>query len=537
MPKGSKGHSKKAGPAKKSKKYGSGNRPLNCYNLFYHLERALRLQDNGKFPVIETSALSNFDDYRDIVNFFPPRPERYAHLVLQEDWFMHGKNKKPTRKKERGSIAMVDMASAIAENWKTVDPCIRRFVTQVSSVVKKRRDELRSSLSDDAVDDEEPPTTIVDAGLRGMLGAERAPSVAAFENTFDVQANGTQLVPALYPPATPQDNFARLYNVFATENLISQAYFRTDVNNHNTLLASATVSPGLMSMIGMNNGQTFSHPDITIQEAHQSNRVPLFSSPMPEPMRHGVAIADHATLNNGMYASSASLTTTRSCPGTRALSQSTVTGLVQGSNLSPCTNNASVPFGMDGLNTQVFLQPTMNNNMADLDLYQRRGSLPDLTHDGSLYRSYQRRCSDVQPSFDMRGFSQPRGITQAGFGDAPLNEIPAEVIPRSGMNNKVFSSFHSSYQPCRPSMFDISAPPVPEQNNPVNVRLEDFAGVNAWVEQLFAEDQTVDDSNEETESTQDASYEESEGEDEDSQNEISEVDITDDEVMEMYKSC
>ena len=90
----------------KRKTYGSGDRPLNNYNLFYHLECTLYHQKVCKQTPQNTftSKLPNFKYYADLPDQFPPTPARYQGLILAEDWFMGGK--KRVKKKVPGQMKM-----------------------------------------------------------------------------------------------------------------------------------------------------------------------------------------------------------------------------------------------------------------------------------------------------------------------------------------------------------------------------------------------------------------------------------------------
>ena len=93
---------KKVGSCEK-KSYDASSRPYNCYNLFYILERELCLQSSG----VETWKTANTKettdssgsgsvqeddvstDYSDLE--IPSLPPRYQSLILQNNWFVHGK--------------------------------------------------------------------------------------------------------------------------------------------------------------------------------------------------------------------------------------------------------------------------------------------------------------------------------------------------------------------------------------------------------------------------------------------------------------
>ena len=97
-------------------------------DLYYHLERELHSQKDGKLPSTASSKLAqNFEDYADLVNNFPPLPIRYQRLKLKQDWFMH--------KSQRKRI--------VGRSWNNAEPVIHHYVMSVSSMVKNRHDMLK----------------------------------------------------------------------------------------------------------------------------------------------------------------------------------------------------------------------------------------------------------------------------------------------------------------------------------------------------------------------------------------------------------
>eukprot|EP00804_Cyclotella_cryptica_P019796 CCRYP_009685-RB/>CCRYP_009685-RB protein AED:0.18 eAED:0.18 QI:132/-1/0/1/-1/0/1/0/293 len=133
----------------KRSEYDSLDRPLNHYNLFYMLERELFLQKAGVDKAKDAdkrtsnSGIVRFEHYADLASSFPPRPSRYRELILPDDWFMHGK-KRRTHCRHHGVVSLTEMTSAIALNWKTIDPEVKDFVCTISSMIKHRRDKIRT---------------------------------------------------------------------------------------------------------------------------------------------------------------------------------------------------------------------------------------------------------------------------------------------------------------------------------------------------------------------------------------------------------
>ncbi|KAL3802004.1 hypothetical protein HJC23_010348 [Cyclotella cryptica] len=133
----------------KRSEYDSLDRPLNHYNLFYMLERELFLQKAGVDKAKDAnkrtsgSGIVRFEHYADLASSFPLRPARYRELILPEDWFMHGK-KRRTHCRHHGVVTLTEMTSAIASSWKTIDPEVKDFVCTISSMIKQRRDKIRT---------------------------------------------------------------------------------------------------------------------------------------------------------------------------------------------------------------------------------------------------------------------------------------------------------------------------------------------------------------------------------------------------------
>ena len=477
--------------------------------------------------------MKHFTAYRDIGDSFPPRPERYADLILQEDWFMHGKSK-PVKEKVPGPINMIDLATTVANNWKSVDPSIKRYVVEVSSIVKKRRDQLRSSLSDDSVDEEEASTTTEDVSFNS---SEDTPSITSLENKSKMHAKFAQPYPTQHRTATTQDNFPQFHNVSQDCSEMNVNSYGTTFQMMNQMMRAAS---NVTSMMGIDNAPAFSQPNNYIQGSHQHQTIP-FSADRSMNQGH-TGMFDNASLNyevNNMHTANGGPTAPWSYQGIQSFSHEYLDQLAMRSSNSSCAFDA-----------QTFMQPAMNGNNAALGFYPRTASLPDSTHDQALHCSQQRRFSHFQPSRNntMMGFTQPFYISQEAcyprdFTAEPFDEMPAQAATRmEDVNNDTLfndtfsSSMHSSYQP-RKSLFRVAAEQVPEEPINVNVTIEDFAGVKAWAKQMFGEDlpslqELNGQSNESTQAVDDAS-----NKDETLGKEIKEVELTEEEIIHIYKSC
>ena len=398
---------------------------------------------------------------------------------------MHGKDK-PSKEKESGSISMVDLATTVASNWRSVDPSIKRYVVEVSLMVKKRRDQLRSSLADDSVDEEEASTTNEDVSFNGSEGA---PSIITLEDMAKMQAVNAQPFPTLYRTAPSQDNYLQFHNITPASPLMN-------VNNYGTMFSPPAAAMGQMmrtssnatSMMGFDNTSAFLQPNNCIQGFHQLNgQAMLFSA--------------NSSLNQGHV------------------------GMF---------NNAALNHS-GGFNSQAFMQPAMNNNNLAFGFYPRRVSLPASTLDHhALHCSQQRRFSDMQPSQNVIDMGISQVASPHGLMAEPFAGIPAQAAPRMDVNNDAFFSLRSNHQP-RKSLYHVAAQQVPEQPVKANVTIEDFAGVKAWTEQLLAEDHPIQDSNGQSSESNEAEAASNEGEC--SGKEIKEVEITEEEVIKIFKSC
>ncbi|KAL7504288.1 hypothetical protein ACHAXN_004753 [Cyclotella atomus] len=138
MPKSTTTSKPAASAAKKS-------RPLNYYNLYYALEREYLLQVEFKvLPASTKVTTANFNDYADLPLIrFPPLPERYAGLLIPDDWFLPKSFKKRRSKKSpAGPVNMVEMSQTIGLNWNVASAEIKAYVEDVASIIKARRDKL-----------------------------------------------------------------------------------------------------------------------------------------------------------------------------------------------------------------------------------------------------------------------------------------------------------------------------------------------------------------------------------------------------------
>ena len=125
--------------------YSGSDRPYNCYNLFFILERELFLQSRGvhtlkdhvDYHSIQVSNYNNLD--------LPDLPPRYQSLILPDYWFVHGRKKNQTRPhiKTHGVASLREIAVMVASNWKKVDEETLRYVKTVANVLKRRRDQIK----------------------------------------------------------------------------------------------------------------------------------------------------------------------------------------------------------------------------------------------------------------------------------------------------------------------------------------------------------------------------------------------------------
>lgn len=137
-------------PAKATKKRSRSNtdsvlRPYNRYNIFFILERESLLKTKGAHPTRQNAAtiVAGLRDngYENID--IPPLPPRYHNQVMADNWYIPKvKNEKRVHRKTHGVASFKDLASIIAQNWKTVDSQTYDYVATVERILKKRQQEL-----------------------------------------------------------------------------------------------------------------------------------------------------------------------------------------------------------------------------------------------------------------------------------------------------------------------------------------------------------------------------------------------------------
>jgi hypothetical protein len=108
------------------------------YKIFLILERELWLQENGQFPVTTSPTTDDFELFANLpARFFPPRPDRYAALILPDDWFI---------RKSAKELSSHVIASIIT-SWESVQEEIRVYVSTIALIISNRRDQIiRSNL-------------------------------------------------------------------------------------------------------------------------------------------------------------------------------------------------------------------------------------------------------------------------------------------------------------------------------------------------------------------------------------------------------
>ncbi|KAL7462818.1 hypothetical protein ACHAXS_003194 [Conticribra weissflogii] len=109
-------------------------RPYTEYNIFFQLEREYILQVLlGVEPAYEPLEIfhASQPSYRG-----PNLPPRYADLVLPNDWFVPGKEKRRKRRhrKSHGAIGFHELSLKIADAWKNVDDESRTFCAVLSDI-------------------------------------------------------------------------------------------------------------------------------------------------------------------------------------------------------------------------------------------------------------------------------------------------------------------------------------------------------------------------------------------------------------------
>eukprot|EP00956_Cyclotella_meneghiniana_P026299 scaffold56411_cov60-Cyclotella_meneghiniana.AAC.1 len=136
----------KSKPCKKNGIVYKGNyKPINCYNLYYILERELILKNNGAPPAVKITSSCERMYYGDLVSRFPPLPSRYESLDLSDFWFLRRTKRQRNRtKKYRDTVldSLDGLSLAIAKSWKSCDASVRDYVRAVAKIITKRNEEI-----------------------------------------------------------------------------------------------------------------------------------------------------------------------------------------------------------------------------------------------------------------------------------------------------------------------------------------------------------------------------------------------------------
>ena len=113
---------------------------INCYHLYYALERELYLHQHGIRPHVKYTSPDEWTNYGDLARVFPPRPVRYENLQLSPIWFLKRKSKARTRHwKDQDAICLTGLTKAIANSWKNnCYPEVKWYVTVVAKIIKDR---------------------------------------------------------------------------------------------------------------------------------------------------------------------------------------------------------------------------------------------------------------------------------------------------------------------------------------------------------------------------------------------------------------
>eukprot|EP00956_Cyclotella_meneghiniana_P011036 scaffold15460_cov39-Cyclotella_meneghiniana.AAC.2 len=113
---------------------------INCYHLYYALERELYLHQHGIRPHVKYTSPDEWTNYGDLARVFPPRPVRYENLQLSPIWFLKRKSKARTRHwKDQDAICLTGLTKAIANSWKNnCYPEVKWYVIAVAKIIKDR---------------------------------------------------------------------------------------------------------------------------------------------------------------------------------------------------------------------------------------------------------------------------------------------------------------------------------------------------------------------------------------------------------------
>ena len=139
----------KSKPYKKNGIVYKGNyKPINCYNLYYILERELILKNNGAPPAVKITSSCERMHYGDLASKFPPLPSRYESLELSDFWFLRRRIRQRICYKRFSDSTLVSLhglTSAIAKSWKSCDTDVKEYVTAVAKIIMIRSKEITRS--------------------------------------------------------------------------------------------------------------------------------------------------------------------------------------------------------------------------------------------------------------------------------------------------------------------------------------------------------------------------------------------------------
>eukprot|EP00956_Cyclotella_meneghiniana_P029305 scaffold70496_cov67-Cyclotella_meneghiniana.AAC.1 len=140
----------KSKPSKKNGIVCQRNHPINCYNLYYILERELFLKNNGAPPAVKFTSRSERMYYGDLASTFPPLPSRYESLELPDFWFLrrtHPQRNRYKKYRDSNSVSLHGLTSAIAKSWKSCDASVKDYVRAVAKIITKRTHSKNSTNS------------------------------------------------------------------------------------------------------------------------------------------------------------------------------------------------------------------------------------------------------------------------------------------------------------------------------------------------------------------------------------------------------